>query len=107
MSPVGEELGLRARVLAALHEVIDPEVGLDVVELGLVVRLEVRGAEVAVDLTMTTPACPMGEQIVRDAEERIGALDGVAGVAVRLVWDPPWGPERMSASARAALGWEG
>jgi metal-sulfur cluster biosynthetic enzyme len=98
---------LTERVLAALQQVIDPELGLDVVALGLVYGVEVSGPVVRVRLTMTTPACPLGEQIVRDAEMRLGALPGVADVRVDLVWDPPWTPERMSAEAKETLGWSG
>lgn len=97
---------LRARALSALREVIDPEIGLDVVDLGLVYELVVDGSSIAVALTMTSPTCPLGEQIVRDAEHRLAALDGAGQVRVELVWDPPWSPDRMSASAREALGWE-
>lgn len=97
---------LRERVLAALQEVIDPELGISVVDLGLVYGVDVvEGGDVRVALTMTTPACPLGEQIVRDAEDRIRNLDGVGEVDVALVWDPPWSPERMSPAAKAALGW--
>jgi len=100
-----DELDLRTHVTKALHYVIDPELGLDVVELGLVYGVEVQGSVVRIDLTMTTPACPLGEHIVQDAEARIRALAGVSEVEVRLVWDPPWSPERMTASARKTLGW--
>ncbi len=96
---------LDARVLAALREVIDPEIGQNVVDLGLVYGVEVEGGVVRVRLTMTTPACPLGEEIVRDAERRLGAVAGVTAAHVALVWDPPWTPERMSPAAKAALGW--
>lgn len=96
---------LRARALDALREVIDPELGINVVDLGLVYGLEVDAGRVHVRLTMTTAACPLGEQIVRDAEQRLRAVDGVDQVQVELVWEPPWGPERMSDEAKATLGW--
>jgi metal-sulfur cluster biosynthetic enzyme len=98
---------LRRRALEALEEVIDPELGIDVVALGLVYEVAVDSAtaSVRVALTMTTAACPLGEQIVRDAESRVRALEGVRDVAVRLVWEPPWSPERMSPKARELLGW--
>jgi metal-sulfur cluster biosynthetic enzyme len=92
-------------VLEALRDVIDPELGLDVVALGLVYAVEGDGPRVRVDLTMTTAACPLGEQLAAEAEERVRAVPGVCEAEVRLVWDPPWGPERMTAAARAALGW--
>lgn len=103
--PADVAADLRARALAALHEVIDPEVGLDVVELGLVYALEVDGPRIRVELTMTTAACPLGEQIALDAERRLAAMEGVAGVDVQLVWEPPWTPDHMSARARDELGW--
>lgn len=98
---------LRERALEVMRGVVDPEIGMDVVELGLVYGLDVEADRVHLRLTLTSPACPLGEEIVRDAEERLGALEGVAAVEVELVWDPPWTPARMSASAREALGWPG
>ena len=97
---------LAARAVEALRGVVDPEVGLDVVSLGLVYGVEVDGDRLTVALTMTTPACPLGEHIALDAERRLQALDGVGAATVHLVWDPPWSPERMAPEARAALGWE-
>ncbi len=79
--------------------------GLNVVDLGLVYGVEVVGADVHVRLTMTTPACPLGEQIVRDAEEQLGALDGVGEVTVELVWEPAWSPDCLSAAGKEQLGW--
>ncbi|MDH5490576.1 MAG: metal-sulfur cluster assembly factor [Myxococcales bacterium] len=99
----------RARALEALREVIDPELGLDVVALGLVYGIRIEAGEperLHVELTMTTPACPLGESIVRDAEARLEALDPEREVHVQLVWDPPWDPGRMSPEAKQALGWD-
>lgn len=96
---------LHARTLLALRDVIDPELGLNVVDLGLVYGVEVDGENVRVRLTMTTPACPLGDHIVREAEERLRALAGVGDVHVELVWEPPWTPDRMSAEAKTMLGW--
>ncbi len=100
-----DERALRARAEDALRGVIDPELGIDVVSLGLVYDVRVRGGSVVVDLTLTTAACPLGPHIAEDARARIAALEGVTDVGVRLVWEPAWGPERMSPSAREALGW--
>ncbi len=97
---------LKAAVNEALRGVIDPEIGLDVVELGLVYDVEVKDGAVRIELTMTTPACPMGEQIVADAETRVHRVPGVGEVEIRLVWDPPWDPSRMSEKAKDVLGWE-
>lgn len=96
---------LTTRVRKALCEVIDPELGLSVIDLGLVYGVELDGDRVQIQLTMTTPSCPLGDEIVRDAEMRLAALDGVGTVLVELVWDPPWSPARMTPSAREALGW--
>lgn len=96
---------LPARALAALRDVIDPEVGLNVVDLGLVYGLDVTGADVAVKLTMTTAACPLGEQLRAEAQERLRALPGVGAVTVDLVWEPAWSPDRLSPEGKAALGW--
>jgi metal-sulfur cluster biosynthetic enzyme len=85
--------------------VFDPEVGINVVDLGLVYGVDVEDGRVHVRLTMTTPACPMSEQIVRDAEQSIREIEGVTEGNVELVWDPPWTNERMSPLAREALGW--
>ena len=96
---------LQDAALEALRDVIDPEVGLNIVDLGLVYGVEVVGADVHVRLTMTTPACPLGEQIVRDAEERLRAVEGLGEVTVELVWEPAWSPDRLSAAGKEQLGW--
>ena len=95
---------LADRVQEALREVIDPELGLNIVDLGLVYDVRIDEPHVHVDLTMTTPACPLGEHIAIDAETRILEIAGVGSVDVELVWEPPWSPERMSPAARLALG---
>lgn len=92
-------------VWEALRVVIDPEIGLSVVELGLVYGVEVRGAAVAVRLTMTSAACPLGDLIVEDALAAIRErCPGAHPVDVQLVWEPPWTPDRMSAHARQMFG---
>ena len=95
-------------VRAALRSVDDPEVGMSIVELGLVYRIDVAPQAVHVTMTMTTPACPMGGLILDQARDAVGALlpDG-AEVDIRLVWEPPWTPDMMSPSAKEAFGWNG
>ena len=88
-----------------LSNVIDPELGIDVVALGLVYRIDCSPEAIAVDLTMTTPSCPLGEHIRDEAERALYQAFPGAMVTVELVWSPPWGPERMSDVAKAALGW--
>ncbi len=107
MTEPPKDESLRERIEAALREVIDPELGLNVVDLGLVYRIEVSGGAVEVDLTMTTAACPLGEQILLDAQQRVEAVPGVEHARLRLVWEPAWRPERLSPSARERLGWSG
>jgi len=88
----------------ALANVIDPELGLDFVELGLIYGIEVDGAEVHVTFSLTSPGCPIGPQVSEQIEEFVGELDGVDSVASSMVFTPPWTPERMSDDAKFALG---
>jgi metal-sulfur cluster biosynthetic enzyme len=97
---------LHASIERALRTVDDPELGVDVVALGLVRAIHVgEGGLVSVDLTMTTAACPLGDLIVEQARQAVAAVPGVSSVGVRLVWEPPWKPADMRPEARAALGW--
>lgn len=94
-------------ITRALHRVIDPEMALDVVELGLVYGVEAQDDAVAVRITMTSAACPVSEFIVDEVAREIRRELGEAtDVRVDLVWDPPWGPERLSDRARATLDWD-
>jgi metal-sulfur cluster biosynthetic enzyme len=94
------------RLREALYSVDDPEVGMNIVDLGLVYRIDIGPQRVRVELTMTTPACPMGDLITENARRAVSAAlpEGVA-VEVALVWDPPWTPDMMSESARQTFGW--
>ncbi|PDV99911.1 metal-sulfur cluster assembly factor [Candidatus Chloroploca asiatica] len=97
-------------VRAALKNVIDPEIGLDIVNLGLVYRIDVveEGAKVDIDMTLTTPACPAGPQILDQARREVMALADVykdlEDVKINLVWTPFWNPSLMSEEARDELG---
>ncbi|MDX6697700.1 MAG: hypothetical protein QOE65_1097 [Solirubrobacteraceae bacterium] len=91
-------------VTEALTNVIDPELGLDFVELGLVYDVEVEGDTVAITFTLTTAGCPIGPQVTEQMKEFVGDLDGVESVEPRMVFTPPWTPERMSEDAKFALG---
>jgi metal-sulfur cluster biosynthetic enzyme len=92
----------------ALRKVLDPEVGIDIVELGLVYAIETSPGRVRVDMTMTTPSCPSGPQLRDEAAYAIKvALPEAREIDVRLVWDPPWTPDKMSATAKKRLGWGG
>jgi metal-sulfur cluster biosynthetic enzyme len=91
-------------VYEVLEEVIDPELGLDFVSLGLVYDVEVEGDEVLVTFSLTTPACPIGPQVSEQMRELVGDLAGVQKVHPKMVFDPPWSPEMMSEDAKFALG---
>ena len=92
-------------VLAALKQVIDPELGINIVDLGLVYRAEHIGDVVAVRMTMTTPSCPLGEMLLEEVREALHRkYPQAAEVSVELVWDPPWSAELMSSAARQQLG---
>ena len=89
----------------ALTNVIDPELGLDFVELGLIYGVDINGADVHVTFTLTTPACPIGPQVSEQIEEFVGDLEGVAAVTSEMTFMPPWTPEKMSEDAKFALGY--
>ena len=91
-------------VTDALTNVIDPELGLDFVELGLIYGIDVSGDHVHVTFTLTTPACPIGPQVSEQIEEFVSELEGVESVESSMVFTPPWTPERMSDDAKFALG---
>ncbi len=91
-------------VIEALEEVIDPELGLDFVSLGLVYDVEIEKDEVFVTFTLTTPACPIGPQVSEQMKEFVGDLPGVSAVHPKMVFDPPWSPEMMTEDAKFALG---
>jgi metal-sulfur cluster biosynthetic enzyme len=92
-------------VEAALSNVIDPELGLDFVELGLIYGIDIDGGSVHVTFSLTTPACPIGPQVTEQIEEFVGELDGVSDVTTSMVFTPPWSPDRMSEDAKFALGY--
>jgi metal-sulfur cluster biosynthetic enzyme len=91
-------------VTEALTNVIDPELGLDFVELGLIYGVEAEGGHVHVTFTLTSPGCPIGPQVSEQIEEFVGELDDVASVESTMVFSPPWSPEKMSEEAKFALG---
>lgn len=91
-------------VLEALHAVIDPELGIDIVNLGMVYTVQVNEGRVNVDLTLTTPGCPLHGTITADIENVLMRVPGVDMVYVELVWDPPWSPDAMSDVAKQSLG---
>jgi metal-sulfur cluster biosynthetic enzyme len=88
----------------ALSNVIDPELGLDFVELGLIYGIEIDDGAVHVTFTLTSPGCPIGPQVADQIDEFVGELEGVESVSSEMVFTPPWTPDRMSEDAKFALG---
>ena len=103
---MGETDSIEERIREALRTVIDPEVGMNVVDLGLVYGIEAGGDAVRISMTMTTPACPMSSYIMEQAQEAVRKLlPAIQDVTVDLVWDPPWHPGMMSDHAKQHFGW--
>ncbi len=96
------------QIMAALASVIDPELGVNIVDLGLVYSVEMTPeGDVRVVMTMTTPACPLHAYVTREAKEAIdGLVEGVRSVKIEIVWEPPWRPMMMSEKARRQLRWQ-
>ena len=92
-------------VEAALTNVIDPELGLDFVELGHIYGIDVDGGDVHVTFSLTSPGCPIGPQVSEQIDEFVNELDGVEQVTTSMVFTPPWTPDRMSEDAKFALGY--
>jgi len=91
-------------VIDALKGVYDPEIPINIVDLGLIYNVEVDNGEVAVEMTLTTPGCPMGAYLAQQAEWRVAELDGVEDVTIDLVWDPPWSVEKITDAGKKLLG---
>jgi metal-sulfur cluster biosynthetic enzyme len=92
------------QVRLALRKVKDPELNLNIIDLGLVYGIRVDGDRVAIDMTLTSPACPAGPQIMNDAERAVKAMAGVGEVTVNLVWTPFWSPDLIEPRVRAYMG---
>jgi FeS assembly SUF system protein len=100
-----EPARLRSEVVEAIRTVFDPEIPVNIYELGLIYALDVSGEGlVTVDMTLTSPACPVAGSLPGEVESRIRAVEGVRDVRVELVWDPPWSTDRMSEAAKLELG---
>ena len=103
--PADPNASLEERVVAALQGVYDPEIPVNIYELGLIYDLQVTPAgEVAVRMTLTSPACPVAGALPAEVQARVQAVPGVTSAKVELVWDPPWDMSRMSDEARLQLG---
>jgi metal-sulfur cluster biosynthetic enzyme len=92
--------------LDALRQVIDPEIGCNLVDLGLIYDVEIAGTKVKVTMTLTTPGCPMHESLCGGVQAALLDLEGVDEAEVELVWEPPWDPGMMTAAGRNTIGME-
>lgn len=102
--PVDVE-AVRDRIVAALKTVFDPEIPVNIYELGLIYAVDVQpDGKVQVDMTLTAPACPVAGSLVTEVARKVGEVEGVSSSHVELVWDPPWSPDRMSDEAKLELG---
>lgn len=93
-------------VYDALRQVNDPELGINLVDLGLIYGVEIEEDKVQVEMTLTTPGCPMHSYIAQQVWHAVNDLPAVSEARVRVVWEPRWTPERLSPAARAHLGWK-
>lgn len=91
-------------VVAALKDIFDPEIPVNIYDLGLIYGIEIDDVHAIVTMTLTTPHCPVAESMPGEVELRVSAVPGVATAEVNLVWDPPWDPQKMSDEAKLELG---
>lgn len=101
-APAGAITADQARI--ALRRVKDPELNLNIVDLGLVYDVAVDGTVVRIDMSLTSPGCPSGPEIMGEAEQQLRSIPGVSDVVVNLIWSPPWTPERIEPRVRAYMG---
>lgn len=100
-----EDATLQERVIAAIRTIYDPEISVNIYDLGLIYDIQIDDqSDVSVDMTLTSPACPVAGSLPGQVECAIKAVEGVHDANVKLVWDPPWGQDRMSDEAKLALG---
>jgi len=96
---------LRDRVIEVLKEIFDPEIPVNIYEIGLIYEVKVDDeANVHILMTLTSPMCPVAESLPPEVENKVAAVDGVASATVEITWDPPWDPEMMSEAAKLELG---
>ena len=92
-----------AQVLDVLKQVIDPELGINLVDLGLIYHVAIEGAGVRVKMTLTTPGCPMHDSLIAGAERALARIPGIISWDVELVWDPPWNPNMINPDAMKVM----
>ena len=100
------EMVTKEDIMKVLEEVIDPEIGLNVVDLGLIYDVQITEDNIVkIKMTLTTPGCPLGAFIAADVDRRVKAIDGVKDAKIEVTFDPPWTPDRMSDKAKKMLGY--
>jgi FeS assembly SUF system protein len=104
--PTDELARITDDIVSALKTVYDPEIPADIYELGLVYKIDIEDdRSVKIDMTLTAPGCPVAGEMPGWVQDAVGAVEGVLGVEVNMVFDPPWTPDRMSEEAQVAVGW--
>ena len=104
-SPAASGEGIKEKIIGVLRTIYDPEIPVDIYELGLVYDIDVKSSGVAeVKMTLTSPMCPVAESLPPEVESKIGKVSGVTEASVEVVWDPPWTMEMMSEAAKLQLG---
>ena len=104
--PADEIARMTDEIVNALKTVYDPEIPADIYELGLIYRVDIDDdRNVAIDMTLTAPGCPVAGEMPGWVENAVGTVQGINGVTVNMVFDPPWTPDRMSEEAQVALNW--
>jgi len=104
-APAPEHDQLKDDLVAALKTVFDPEIPVDIYELGLIYKVDVdAGGKVAIQMTLTSPACPVAGSLPGEVEQKLRGIPGVTDASIDLVWDPPWNPSLMSEAAKLELG---
>ncbi len=103
-SPEAPGGDLYEAVIAALRDIFDPEIPVNIYDLGLIYGVDIQDAHATVTMTLTTPHCPVAESMPGEVEMRVGAVPGIGSAEVNLVWDPPWDSSKMSDEAKLELG---
>jgi FeS assembly SUF system protein len=104
--PADELARLTDDIVSALKTVYDPEIPADIYELGLVYKIDIEDdRSVKIDMTLTAPGCPVAGEMPGWVQDAVSTVEGVSGVEVNMVFDPPWSPDRMSEEAQVAVGW--
>ena len=98
-------MATKAEVREALKKVIDPEIGINIVDMGLIYEIKVEKNIAYIRMTLTVPGCPLVNMLTNQAEQAARSVEGIKDVKVELTWDPPWNPRMMSEDAKRKLGW--